>query len=91
MSSRPRAGHRCHWPREGPPLPLRIHPQPDPAVLVVDVSAVSADLVVVGTLARMQLTARRNGCRIALHGASPELEALIELCGLAGVFASERG
>ena len=74
-----------HWPREGPPLHLRTHPQPDPSVLVVDVSAVDADVVVVGTLARLQLTARRNGCRIALRGASPELEALIELCGLRDV------
>ncbi len=65
-------------------------PQPDPGVLVVDASALRAEVAVVGMLAQQQLSARRNGCRIVLRGASPELAGLIERCGLAEVLALER-
>jgi ABC-type transporter Mla MlaB component len=56
--------------------------EPRPIVLC-DVTGAAADVVLVGALARMALTARRAGCQLRLHGASQELRALVELMGLA--------
>ncbi|GAA2246515.1 MULTISPECIES: STAS domain-containing protein [Kitasatospora] len=57
-----------------------------PRVVECDVSAFDpADggaLVVVGGLARLQLTARRGGREIRLRGAGRELLELLELTGL---------
>ena len=47
-----------------------------------DVRDVGADAVTVDALARLQLAARRHGCRIVLRGASPELRELVALMGL---------
>jgi ABC-type transporter Mla MlaB component len=47
-----------------------------------DVEEVLVDLVAVEALARLQLVARRRGCRVRLVGASSELESLLGLCGL---------
>jgi hypothetical protein len=47
-----------------------------------EVGGAPADLVTVDTLARLALAARRLGCRVRFNGASPELRALLELCGL---------
>ncbi len=44
-----------------------------------------ASLTAVNALARMQLTARRLGCRVRMRGAGPELRALLELVGLGEV------
>ena len=56
-------------------------------VLVCDVSALSrAHLGAVDALARLQLAARRGGCRLLLRGVPAGLGALIELCGLERVF-----
>jgi ABC-type transporter Mla MlaB component len=58
----------------------------DAEIAVCDVSAVQVDAVTVDALARLQLAARRHGCRIRLCGsASPELLALVELMGLTDV------
>src|ERR1700722_1671158 len=46
-----------------------------------DVSTILVDLVAIEALARLQLTARRHGCRVFLVGASCELESLLGLCG----------
>jgi ABC-type transporter Mla MlaB component len=55
-------------------------------VLLCDVSGLEAvDAVVVDALARLQLTACRHGRRIRVTGARPDLRALLELAGLAGV------
>ncbi|MFF4231293.1 STAS domain-containing protein [Streptomyces sp. NPDC001820] len=43
------------------------------------------DLVAVNALARLQLTARRLGCRIRLHNAGHELRSLLDLVGLVGL------
>lgn len=51
-----------------------------------EVSAVLVDLVAIEALARLQLTARRHGCRVCLVDASGELESLLVLCGLGGAF-----
>lgn len=50
-----------------------------------DVQGVGADAVVVDALARLQLAARRFGCRIELCNASPELRELVCLLGLENV------
>jgi hypothetical protein len=55
--------------------------------IVCDVRALAADGVSVDVLARLQLTARRHGCRIRLRHASSELDQLLTFCGLAGVVA----
>ena len=47
-----------------------------------DVSGLAADVRGVDALARLALTSRRLGCRIALRGASDELVRLIAFCGL---------
>lgn len=41
-----------------------------------------ADLATVDELARLQLSASRLGCRIALEDPNPHLQALLELVGL---------
>jgi ABC-type transporter Mla MlaB component len=57
-----------------------------PAVALCDVHGVEPDAGTVDALARLQLAARRHGCRIRLCGsASPELLALVELMGLTDV------
>jgi anti-anti-sigma regulatory factor len=61
-------------------------------VAVCDVGALSdADVVAIQALARLQLTARRLGCRVELRGASPELRALLAFLGLADVLGVEPG
>lgn len=59
------------------------------ALVVCDVRALTADVVAVQALARLQLTARRRGCCIRLRGASRRLEELLDLCGLAEVLPCE--
>jgi ABC-type transporter Mla MlaB component len=53
--------------------------------LVCDVAEVSVDGVAVEALARLQLGARRHGCRVLIANAPAELDELIQLCGLIGV------
>jgi ABC-type transporter Mla MlaB component len=50
-----------------------------------NVRGVSADLVTVDALARLQLVARRRRCVIRLQGASDELRDLVAFMGLADV------
>ena len=59
----------------------------DAAVAVCDVSGVAADAVAVDALARLQLAARRHGCRIRLEHTSAELRDLIAFMGLADVLS----
>ena len=56
-----------------------------PAVAHCDVATVTADAVAVDALARLQLVARRHGCRVRLRRASPDLLALVEFLGLGDV------
>jgi ABC-type transporter Mla MlaB component len=51
-------------------------------VLRVEVDGVEPDAVTVDALARLQLAARRYGCRVRLCGASNELHALVTFMGL---------
>ena len=57
-------------------------------VIRVDVSGVGADAVSVDALARLQLAARRHGCRVQVCGAGRDLCDLIALMGLTEVFLS---
>jgi ABC-type transporter Mla MlaB component len=50
--------------------------------LVCDVAEVAVDAVAVEALARLQLGARRNGCRVVIADAPAELDELIQLFGL---------
>ena len=72
-----------------PSEPAPAHaPQVAPATGVVDVhvaSLASCDLGTVDRLARCALAARRQGRRIRLVGASPELVELVALSGLTRV------
>jgi ABC-type transporter Mla MlaB component len=54
-------------------------------VAVCDVSEADCDAVTVDALARFQLAARRNSCRVQLLGACPELVALVDFMGLGDV------
>ena len=47
-----------------------------------DVAGVEPDAATVDALARLQLAARRHGCRVHLRNASAELGALVGLMGL---------
>jgi hypothetical protein len=47
------------------------------------------NLAVIDALARLALTARRTGRAFWLRGRDPYLNALIDLCGLAGQLASD--
>lgn len=55
----------------------------DAEVVVCDLAALAhPDLGTVDALARLQLTARRLGCRVRLRRPSPELRELLALVGL---------
>lgn len=57
-----------------------------PVMVICDVSgpAVNPDAVLIDALARLQLTARRQGARVVLRGAGRPLRQLIALVGLGG-------
>jgi len=50
-----------------------------------DVSGVGPDAVTIDALARLQVAARRHGCRVQLCLASPELVELVAFMGLSDV------
>lgn len=57
--------------------------------VVCDVSGIEPDAVSVEALARLQVGARRQDCRVRLEGASSRLRSVVELIGLAGVLDLE--
>lgn len=59
-------------------------------VVVCDVTGVAADAVAVEALARLQLGARRRGCRVCLSNAAPALLELVAFMGLRDVLPCER-
>jgi hypothetical protein len=59
-------------------------------VVVCDVGGLVADLVAVEALARLQLAARRRSCTLWLRHASPELDQLLELCGVRELLPGDR-
>jgi ABC-type transporter Mla MlaB component len=59
------------------------------AIVLCDASGLHADAATVDALARMQLTARRQGAQIRLVGASEDLRNLIAFMGLEDVLPVE--
>ena len=57
----------------------------DASVAVCDVSGIDPDAVTVDALARLQLAARRYGCRVHLRNAGDELRELVAFMGLRDV------
>jgi ABC-type transporter Mla MlaB component len=57
----------------------------DAGVVLCDVSGVDPDAVTVDALARLQLAARRHGCRVRLRNASEELLELLAFMALRDV------
>ena len=58
---------------------------PAGAEVACDVHGVEPDAVTVDALARLQLAARRHGCRVRLRYASLELLELVDFMGLRDV------
>jgi ABC-type transporter Mla MlaB component len=58
-------------------------------VAYCDVAGVEPSAVVVDALARLQVGARRSGCRVRLRNASHELLELLAFMGLADVLPEE--
>jgi ABC-type transporter Mla MlaB component len=54
-------------------------------VALGDVDGVPADAVTVEALARLQLAAKRTGCRVRLRNASSDLRDLVAFMGLSDV------
>jgi ABC-type transporter Mla MlaB component len=63
--------------------------QSGPGDAVCDVHGVDADAVAVDALCRLQLAARRHGCRVRLRHASDELLELVAFMGLTEVLADD--
>jgi hypothetical protein len=59
-------------------------------IVICDVRDAEADVATVDALARIQLTAKRLGCRMRLRNASVELLQLVAFMGLADVLPEER-
>jgi ABC-type transporter Mla MlaB component len=55
-------------------------------IALCDVSGVQVDAVTVDALARLQLAARRKGCRVRLRNASSQLQELVAFMGLSDVW-----
>jgi ABC-type transporter Mla MlaB component len=55
------------------------------SVILCDVRGVPPDCMTIDVLARLQLAARRHGCRLRLHRASDELIELVAFMGLKDV------
>jgi len=62
----------------------------DTDTVLCDVRGVATDVVTVDALARLQLAARRRGCRVVLQHASDDLHRLVAFMGLADVLVEER-
>jgi hypothetical protein len=60
----------------------------NPSETVYDAGALAADVQAVEALARLQLDARRRGCKARVQGASSELQELLAFCGLSFVLGS---
>jgi ABC-type transporter Mla MlaB component len=58
--------------------------------LLCEVDGVEPDAVTVDALARLQLAAHRNGCRVRLCGASDALLELVAFMGLEDVLPCDR-
>jgi hypothetical protein len=60
-------------------------------IVECDLARAPADARTIDALARLQVVARRLGCRLRLRHMAPELVDLLEFAGLAGVLGVEAG
>jgi ABC-type transporter Mla MlaB component len=60
------------------------------SVALCDVTGVEPDAVTVDALARLQIAAKRRGCRVHLHNASDALMELVGFMGLDDVLVEAR-
>jgi ABC-type transporter Mla MlaB component len=67
----------------------RLFEREQPEIAYCDVERVAVDAVTVEALARLQLGAQRNGCRVLLRHASADLVDLVALMGLGDVLPEE--
>jgi anti-anti-sigma regulatory factor len=58
-----------------------------PPPIVCDAAPLAPDLVTIDQLARLVVLARRLGAELRIEGISPELRALLRLCGVSGIDA----
>jgi ABC-type transporter Mla MlaB component len=63
----------------------------DEAAVLCEVEGIEPDAVTVEALARLQLAARRQGCRVRLRGASADLLELVAFMGLSHVLPADDG
>ena len=61
----------------------------DTDVVLCDVRGVATDVVTVDALARLQLAARRRGCRVVRQHASDDPRRRVHFMGLADVLVEE--
>jgi ABC-type transporter Mla MlaB component len=61
------------------------------ATVLCGVEGIEPDAVTVDALARLQLAARRQGCRVRLRGASANLLELVAFMGLSHVLPADDG
>lgn len=59
-------------------------------IALCDVQGIAPDAMTVDALARLQLAARRHGCRVRLRNASAELLELVDFMGLTHVLGEPR-
>ena len=74
-------------------LGARVHAMLDARLasrIVCDVAAADPDAAVVDCLCRMQLAARRHGCRLEIRAAPVALQELLYLTGLTNVLPTRR-
>jgi ABC-type transporter Mla MlaB component len=62
---------------------------PESGAVACDVGSVEPEVVTVDALVRLQLAARRRGCKVRLRNASPSLLELVALMGLTHVLPDE--
>jgi hypothetical protein len=73
----------------GSAFPVVVLVDEETGAVVARVEARVVDITLIGALARIQLLAHRQGRRVRVRDASPELCGLLELAGLAGVIGLE--
>jgi hypothetical protein len=75
----------------GRAVPVIVLVDDESGAVVARVEAHVVDITLIGTLARIALLARRDGRRVRLLDAGPELRGLLELVGLADAVGAQPG
>ncbi len=73
----------------GSAFPVVVLVDDETGAVVARIEARVVDISLIGTLARIALAARRQGRRVRLLDAGPELRGLLELVGLADAVGVE--